>query len=112
LIDGYSGTREICEFDESRRVITHPISAVVRAACLRASRPWSDIIFEIYAISYALVQRCLSHRLRIVLDGSLAGIDRVLQVLLHQRLMGLRVAESLKGPQKLNKETETESFIS
>lgn len=92
-------------------IITHSISAVVRAACLRTGRPWPDIIFEIYAISNALLEDfrgVLSNGKRhwIVLLSTLARLYRVFQMLLHQHLMTFRVAERLKWPKKLNERNE------
>lgn len=101
-------------------IITHSISAVVRAACLRTGRPWPDIIFEIYAIGNARLEdsrRALSYGERhgIVLLSTLARLNWVFEMLLHQHLMTFWIAERLKWPKKLNekrKKTKRERKIS
>lgn len=82
-------------------IITHPISTVVRATCLRTCRPSSYEILEIYAISNALLED-FRNRKRVVLLRSFAGVNRVLKVLLHQHLVAFGVAERLKWPEKLD----------
>lgn len=87
--------------------ITHSVSAVVRATCLRTSGPRPDIIFKIYAICYGLLEQhrgALSHGMWIILFRSLTWLHGVLQMLLHQLLVGSRVAERLKWPKELNGE--------
>lgn len=103
-------------------IITHSISAVVRAACLRTGRPWPDIIFEIYAIGNARLEdsrRALSYGERhgIVLLSTLARLNWVFEMLLHQHLMTFWIAERLKWPKKLNEKRKknkerAEDFVS
>lgn len=85
-------------------IITHPIATVVRATCLRTSRPWSDEILEVYAIDDAFlneVRRVVSDCMWVVLLGPFTGVYRVFEMLLHQHLMAFRIAERLKWPKKL-----------
>lgn len=86
-------------------IITHSVSAVVRATCLRTSGPRPDIIFKIYAICYALLEQhrgALPHGMWIILFRPLTWLHGVLQMLLHQHLVALGVAERLKWPKELN----------